>query len=600
MPNSTVGDRTPFILSATVDFPDDVGAGPFSHELLEKMMGHLTSMGVRRIYWLYYGDPDKDSYWGGGLFHHSENGLKTHENIGEPLKAAVPIAHKHGIEVYGVLKPYNTGSSGTYPEGSPEPKPNDIRLIGGTLLQAVNMTEQYPHVRLRRRSDTIPPDLEGTAVKKVRLLKKDDSPTRIGKENLEIWTSPNNYRYQQRDVDFTLKDAVEPAPGEVRDYYGELVTAKGAPVRTLTLEGLDLADKFILVTTNFHDDAGDFTNTPLGMIEAYGEGPEPLPVVVAARSVTWIAPRDFRTYGLEFDSCFGTLEVTLDEDNAVQWDSSDWRSHQNGAVIAFSLGKNEYVPAMPCEMYPEVRRLWSGWIDRMLDAGVDGIDLRISSHGNLVDEPFDYGFNEPVLQEYRRRHGQDFGGDDSELPGIAEIRGDHYTDFVRETSRKVRAAGKKMQFHMHTEAFRPNPVHGQIMGIPPHLDFQWRTWLKEGLMDGITLRTSWFEAWEDPPQSEAARSRLSTALSDPVVEEALSLVQELGVPAYLNRYLGRAVSFDEYLADMEHAINDPRLSGFDLYEYSGLAQATSDGTDLVPVEDKIELIGAKSRELGLV
>ena len=24
MPNSTVGDRTPFILSATVDFPDDV------------------------------------------------------------------------------------------------------------------------------------------------------------------------------------------------------------------------------------------------------------------------------------------------------------------------------------------------------------------------------------------------------------------------------------------------------------------------------------------------------------------------------------------------------------------------------------------------
>ena len=72
------------------------------------------------------------------------------------------------------------------------------------------------------------------------------------------------------------------------------------------------------------------------------------------------------------------------------------------------------------------------------------------------------------------------------------------------------------------------------------------------------------------------------------------------MPAYLNRYLGRAVSFDEYLADMEHAINDPRLSGFDLYEYSGLAQATSDGTDLVPVEDKIELIGAKSRELGLV
>ena len=521
------------------------------------------------------------------------------ENIGEPLQAAVPIAHKHGLEIYGVLKPYNTGSSGTYPEGSPEPQRSSIQHMGGSILQAITFLERHPHTRLRRRAYDAPPGLERAAVRKVRLLKRDDAPTRIKKEHMEVWTSPNNYRYRRKHVPFTLKEAVEPAPREVRDYYGELVTARGAPVRTLTLEGLDLDDRFILVTTNFRDDAGDFMNTPVGMIEAYDDGPEPMPIVVASSSALWNAPRDFRDYGLEYDSSLGTLQVALDEDNSSQPDRSSWRAHQSGGIIAFARGKNEHVPAMPCEMYPEVRKLWSGWIDRMLTAGVDGIDLRISSHGNLVDEPWEYGFNEPVLGEYRRRYGQDFGGDDSELGRIAEIRGDHYTDFVRETSRKVHGAGKKMQFHMHTEAFRPEPVHGQIMGFPPHLDFQWRTWLREGLADGITLRTSWFEAWEDQPEGKAARSLLSTAMADPVVVEALALAQELGVPAYLNRYLGRAVDMQGYLSDMEAAYNDPRLAGFDLYEYSILAHATTDGSDLVPVGDKIELIGAKSRQLGL-
>ena len=543
--------QQPFVLSTTVDFPDDTVWGLYTPELIDRLMAQCRSIGISRVYWIYYGDTDLDSYWAGSLFHHPlvKYGIPTLEQIGEPLKAAVPAAHKHGLEIYGVLKPYNTGTSGTYPEGSPDPRPNNIGRIGGTVVQVSPFIERYHYTRLRRRPYRLPADLGSIAVKKIRLLKKDDSPTRIKKENLEIWTSPNNYRYQRREVPFDLTESVEPAPREVRDYFGEVVTARGAPVRTLTLGGFSLADRFILVTTNYSDEAGDFRNAPLSMIEAHGNGPEPLPIVVATRSGTWVRPRDFRTYGLEFDSGMGAMQVTLDEDLTTE--KGKFTSIQCGGFIAFARGKNEYVASMPCEAYTEVRRLWAGWIDRILDTGVDGIDLRVSSHGNLVDEPWEYGFNGPVLEEYRRRFGQEFQGEDSELPHIAEIRGNHYTDFVRKTSRKVRAAGKKMQFHMHSEAFRPHPVHGQIMGIPPHLDFQWRTWLREGLIDGITLRTSWFEGWEDASESSTLRSRLSTALADPVVEESLSLAQEMDVPVYLNRYLNRFVGLEEYLSDIE-------------------------------------------------
>ena len=109
-------------------------------------------------------------------------------------------------------------------------------------------------------------------------------------------------------------------------------------------------------------------------------------------------------------------------------------------------------------------------------------------------------------------------------------------------ARRIRSAGKKFQVHVHAEAFGPGPCHGQLMGFPANLEFDWRTWLAEGLADGITLRTTWFEA------PEADRGLLHNALDDSVVEEALALCNRKGIPVYLNRYLKRAVSMQEYVS----------------------------------------------------
>ena len=598
-----------FKISCTVDFPDDVMMGPFDYDLLEKIITSCVHMGVTRINWLYYGDADTDSYWGGGLFYHPflKHGRETLDNIGEPLKAAVSLAHKHGLEIYGVLKPYETGESGTYPEGSPDPKFSSMARIGGRLWQPIRFVEQYPYTRLRRRNYRLPSNLENMEIRKIRLIKKDASPTRIKKENLQIWTSPDNYQYKLLNVPFSFVESIERSTREIRDYYGEIVTAIDDPILVLTLDELNLKDSFVLITTDFTDTDGDFENTAIGMIEAYSDLPEPLPIVVANRSALWGRPRDFRTFGLEFDSGFGTLRVNLDDDNRniPSWISvsqsagaDEGRSDVCGGIIAFARGKNEYVPAMVCEAYPEVRKLWSGWVDRILATGVDGIDLRVSAHGNIVDEPWEYGFNDIVLDEYVEEHSETTALSDQEISKIiSQIRGRHYTDFVRETSRKARAIGKKMQVHMHTEAFRSNPVHGQIMGFPPHVRFEWQNWLKEKLVDSIILRTSWFEGWEDPPEGNSGRSKLSNMMKDSVVDEVLALSNELDVPAYLNRYVDRAVGIEEYLVDMETAINDVRLSGFDIYEFAALALATTDGTRLEPVADRIEKITDTIRKL---
>ena len=117
----------------------------------------------------------------------------------------------------------------------------------------------------------------------------------------------------------------------------------------------------------------------------------------------------------------------------------------------------------------------------------------------------------------------------------------------------------------------------------------------------MTLRSSWYEAAEDPLDgSPARRSKLSNVLADPVVAEVLEVTENLGLPVYLNRYVARAIPIEDYVGDMEQIWRDHRFAGFDLYEFFHLARATPDGSRLVPVQDRIRQIRRKARELGLV
>ena len=586
-----------FLLSATVDFPDDVRTGVYTHEVLDDMMLHLKRLGVRRVNWLYYGDVDRDSFWAGGMFL-NRYGPETIDRIGEPLAAAVTAAHRNGLEIHGVVKPYDIGGSGTYPEGSAESANSVTRRIGGTVQFLVPFLERYPHTLIQRRPYKAPPGLSTLPIRKVRLLKNDASPTRIRKENLQFWTSQDNYRYQRKEVDFTLKEAVEPAPRDVRDSFDALVTAKGDPVRTLTLEGLNLTDRYILITTDFRDRTGDFTNTALGMIEAYGLSPDPIPIVVATRSAMWHSPRDFRSYGMEFDSGFGQYLGDLDADNAIAKENIRWRSVSDDGVIAFARGKNETLASAPCEAYPEVVKLWSGWVDRILHTGVDGLSVRLNSHGGCNDEPNEYGFNEPLMVEYRERFGIDALEDDLVLKRLPLIRGEHVTAFLRETARKVRGAGKKMQVHMHPDAFRPNPSPRERYWSLTNIDYDWRSSMREGMMDGSIMRPSRFEGMPNPPYGQASRAGIEQTLSDPVVGDMLSTASEANVPVYFNGFV-HLMDIDTYVSEMETVFRDERFSGFDLYEAAALLGPNFDGTGVEPLDDGFERITAKSRELGL-
>jgi hypothetical protein len=294
------GVRSPFRLEALVDFPDDALEAVITPSLMDAMMVTLRDMGVTRVSWGYYGDGHGGYMLPSELSDQWSNYAKTLNSLENPLRVAVESAHRHGIELYAYYKPYETGPGISLPDGSPEAKAfGRIRQQGGWLTWMDPFVVDHPNLRIRHKPDDSIKDISKVPICAIKLVKRDDSPTRITKEHLQIWSSQLNYRYQPLNVDFTVQETIEPSPQEVRDLNDVLVTKKGDPIRTLTLSGFRITDPYILVTTDFTDGQSDFENTGTNLLVALDEYGNEIPGVFATGGGVWEANRvDFRNWGL--------------------------------------------------------------------------------------------------------------------------------------------------------------------------------------------------------------------------------------------------------------------------------------------------------------
>ena len=548
------------------------------------MMLRLKELGVRRVTWGYYGDGH------GGLLNPtgytdpdrsdsalSRGGWKTYDatygaqGLGNPLKAAVESGHRHGLEVYAYFKPYETGPGMMFPEGSPEAKTMGLLpCIGGSLCWIDPFVKAHPELRIERRSDDLPPDAEHAVVTAVRLIKKDDSPTRMRKEHIQIWTSDVNWQYKRAMPDFTLTEAVEKAPRPVCDHGGNVLTRAGDPVRVLTLSGLQLTDKYVLITTDFDGGVPDFTNSGTALIEAIDNRGKVIPTEIATGASIWLPDmQNFRSAGLSLGFGWGASQVTLDASNA----------NAKQGLIAFARGRNRYLAGGAlCETEPQVQQFWMQCIEEMIAAGVDGVDFREENHSTHSDRPEDYGFNEVVLKECGGLQGEAL------LARLAEVRGRAYTDFLRRSKKRLAAAGKRMRYNLQIDWLRPDRPADRAPAYPANVNWEWQRWVDESLMDGAVLRFFVIKAGD--------------VLGDPMTREVTDRCRRDGLPVTFDQYLGHAGSAVEgagVTEQLKRVRADGRFSGFILYETSTFLHFDAEGgcTNTWPVLETLRpLLGS--------
>ena len=542
-----------FFLSALVDFPDDSISSVYTPESLDKMIEYLAGMGVRRLYWQNYGDISYGGFWD-DVVPRFEKARKTALNMNNFNEYAVKYAHKHNMEFCMVIKPYETGISMLYPEGSPEAKElGKLPHLGGALPCVMNFVSEHPEYRIKRRTDDLPEEIENIPADRIELYKCNNSPTRIRRENLEILVSDQNYNYKKADIDFDFCDEIVPAHKDFRAFNGDILAEKNTPVRRLTLTGLNLRDKYWIITTNFTGDSGggDFTNSAVDMMRAYGQNGQEIPLSVGRNyNIWWTPPQTERgcfDNGVSFDDAFGNIQVCLDEPK------TDWRQ----GFIAAARGRNLYLPAALCESYHDVQKFWLKMVRESLDAGADMIDFRIENHCAMTDDPFAYGYNDIVLDEYKRR----YGSAPVDALRIAEIRGESYTQFLRDAKNLVNSYGKKMHHHLNIEYLREDPPYDRRMAYPWNIRMEWEKWLDEGLLDEVMLRTFTFTP--------------AFVLSDPFSLRVMDMCQKHDVPINYNRYITETP--EGYKSDYDIIRNDGRFRTFIVYESASLIHSDENG-----------------------
>ncbi len=558
--------RKKFVLETLVDFPDDALSAPCPLEAkhIEGFMRLLSDHGIQRVIWGYYGDGHSGFLMPGIenepslIYDMNQFGYyaRTIDILENPLKVASEYAHKYGMEIYAYFKPYETGISGDFPEGSPQARLwGRLYRIGGFLSWLDPFVMKNPHLRIKRKTDDLWQGIDSEVIETIHLTKKDDSPTRVKKENLEIWTSQTNYRYQKKNLNFHYRESIESSESDVYDVYGNLLTKKGTPVRVIRLSGLNLRDRYFLITTNFSGGKPDFANAWDCLVRAFNKQGREIPGVYATGTSIWFPEwEDFKTGGLCFDTGRGPELTYLDIPN----NPADGQEYMEGSrkfrlqgqskaqgFVAFARGRNTYLPGGLCETEPEVRRFWISCIEEMLDANVDGIEFRVENHSCHTDTPQDYGFNDIVLEKISKKHTDIF-------QEISKIRTRAYSDFLFDASRLIRGSGKKIRINLNVDWFRPASERpgSRKLAYPANIDFEWRKWIDEKFMDEAVLRIF-------------AKPFSGIFGEDQTAQEMIERCCARNIPLSVNRYVW---ANENLIDEFQKVYNNEKFSGFILYE----------------------------------
>jgi hypothetical protein len=177
----------------------------------------------------------------------------------------------------------------------------------------------------------------------------------------------------------------------------------------------------------------------------------------------------------------------------VSWQSDFSRQHPKYAVADRALRNRQW--GVLCLGYTEVRKHLSRRYLRLLKSGnFDGLFICLRSQSRPADYADQYGFNDPIQQEYLKRYGIDIRKEDFDSESWRDLLGECLTRFLRE----LRKALSTEQLYLAVGVPR-----GTILGPPMgNTTLQWPTWVSEGIIDQLIIDQNssqcpsmWHDLW---------------------------------------------------------------------------------------------------------
>lgn len=548
------------------DIWPEMCTGPHTPSVIRTKVRYLASMGFKRLYFVVpppgyaaFSLPNLDIFPVKNAFSHF--GLESIIMTGDPCTHFVAAAHEAGIEAFAVLKIYEGGSGHTLPHGREHPvRRRFLTEIGGDAHAFDPFILDNPAMRVRRKPIPGYENLMNQPVIKLELAfpleearqetwndrfieyprQPDSVIMALPVQGFQIWLSSDNGRYRLLQTDYNMTERLEvrPVPGA----NGEELIAGGGRFRVLAVTGLHISPDIPYLAVVFENRDKHHVMIPQSMIRAWGpKGEIPLTCTSIVRypATPGLTSGDgnevytFKDIGFEFDW------------HGLGFFGPGWNSSE---VYGIAKGKNEYMKGTLCEAYPEVREHWLREVRRLLEMGVDGIDFRLQNHSAMVSDYASYGYNEPIVEEYRRRHGVDILTQEADPLEIMRIRGDFFLLFLEDAAKEIKSKNRRLQIHFRNALENPRLSYRyvELGGWPlPKILPDWRRMVE--LADEVTIK-------------DMNMGTYHPELSDQIKRTA----HEMGKPVWVHCYLSQGNDLNPEFCDAVD--RDSRVTGMLLYE----------------------------------
>ncbi len=177
----------------------------------------------------------------------------------------------------------------------------------------------------------------------------------------------------------------------------------------------------------------------------------------------------------------------------IAWQSDFSRAHPEYAVMDRAGRDRQW--GVLCLGFPEVRAHFCKRFERLInDSDFDGLFICTRTQSRPADYADQFGFNEPIRQEFLNRHGRDICKEDFDLNRWRDLQGEYLTLFLKDLRSILEPKGLKLAI---------GTARGGILGPPMgNVTLEWRSWAKNRVVDELIINqdschcpSMWHRLW---------------------------------------------------------------------------------------------------------
>jgi len=472
--------KKPVRLAAVFTFSDAVIDSKKSWNLadVKKQMEIAKMLGVKRIYWRvdvggYYAYPSKvgNVYQSNGKEKSSIDLDASIKSLGDPLRAFAEEARNQGLEFYAwyPIRDRNSTSDSYNPNN---PQEAELAAKMGRYPFLSPFLKANPQYNMERRQGD-GANINTPVVAAIK-LKTSLPHLALTKEDVRIWESDDNLKYEP-----------------VEDTWSVSEKGEENGVSAFTIEGLSVRKPWIKIAQRV---SGKW-------IFSGGTTDEWITVKAGEREwapYVWMVSKDTDPSVGEARFPYLTAHRARYVRNSTPWDTLTKLSFDptgtNVALYTPAMPPHRYLLGFPCFAYPEVREHELKIIDELLEYPIDGVAICARTHVR-ANNGEEYGFNPPVVEEYQKRYGVNILKEDFDEQKLQGIHGDFFTLLLKEISERVHAKSRKLVVMFEPERdlgleFQPGQMSPWwYLG---RMDWQWRKWVQEDIVDELLVFTTGF------------------------------------------------------------------------------------------------------------